>query len=358
MAKKKGKSNNVIKIAIAVVVLAGLVLAVILLVRKFALTTYNDNPTVNGNTAGNLYNKGLYTEADGVVYFSNPLDHGYLYAMNADETKASRLSVETVYSLNACGEYLYYAKDNTANTDSTSIFRGFLLGAARCNLKGKRVVDLNDRYTGTMVLIGNTIYFQDYENNRKKGTTTFDIKAIGIDGKKSKTFASQAIEIAGTTGSIIYHVGIDDHNIYALNTRTGGTTTVVEGNCWMPIVDRQDLYYLDLSNRYSLVKTKINNPEHKEVLVNERISTYNVSDTYIYFQIDDQENSKLCRIRRDGMEEGYEVVAEGNYENINITSRYVYFNVFGSEDTTLRTPVNGPVDVRTLSESVAFDQDK
>ena len=126
----------------------------------------------------------------------------------------------------------------------------------------------------------------------------------------------------------------------------------------MPIVDRQDLYYLDLSNRYSLVKTKINNPEHKEVLVNERISTYNVSDTYIYFQIDDQENSKLCRIRRDGMEEGYEVVAEGNYENINITSRYVYFNVFGSEDTTLRTPVNGPVDVRTLSESVAFDQEK
>ena len=35
---------------------------------------------VNGNTAGNLYNGGLFCEYNGVIYFSNPNDNGRLYS--------------------------------------------------------------------------------------------------------------------------------------------------------------------------------------------------------------------------------------------------------------------------------------
>ena len=38
-----------------------------------------------GNTAGNLNNRGLFCEYDGLVYFSNAYDRGALYSMTPDE---------------------------------------------------------------------------------------------------------------------------------------------------------------------------------------------------------------------------------------------------------------------------------
>ena len=40
-----------------------------------------------GNTAGNLYNDGLFCENEGKVYFSNAYDANTLYVMNPDETE-------------------------------------------------------------------------------------------------------------------------------------------------------------------------------------------------------------------------------------------------------------------------------
>ena len=40
---------------------------------------YNDS-YVNGNTAGNLYNYGMFCEHNGTIYFSNPNDSYRLYS--------------------------------------------------------------------------------------------------------------------------------------------------------------------------------------------------------------------------------------------------------------------------------------
>lgn len=47
---------------------------------------------VTGNTAGNLYNGGLFCESEGVIYFSNLYDDGCLYSMLPDETDIKKLS--------------------------------------------------------------------------------------------------------------------------------------------------------------------------------------------------------------------------------------------------------------------------
>ena len=44
---------------------------------------YNKDGDV-GNTTGNLYNKGLFCEYEGYVYFSNAADANSLYRMKAD----------------------------------------------------------------------------------------------------------------------------------------------------------------------------------------------------------------------------------------------------------------------------------
>lgn len=361
MAKKApSKAKKIITTLITLAVIAGVIGGIYTVWKVLSNTEYNDNPNANGNTPGNLYNGGLFAETDGKVFFSNPLDKGCLYGMNEDETVATKLSEETVFSLNAYGSYIYYCKNNLNDSNSTSILRGSLLGAARCDLDGKGVVELNNKYTGTIVLVGNDTYFEHYTNDHKNSETSYSIKTIGIQGGESKEFSKDGIPLACTVGSTVYYAGTEnDHNIYSMSLRSKAVSTIVEGNCWMPIVTAKgDLYYLDLEDNYSLIKTNVNNTENKTVLVDERISSYNVSDTYIYFQIDDKENSKLCRIRKDASTNEYEVVSEGNYENINITSKYVYFNTLGHKEQTYRTPVNAPVRVTSLSESVEFKDKK
>lgn len=177
------------------------------------------------------------------------------------------------------------------------------------------------------------------------------MKSTGIDEKAPKDLIDKPINISCTVGSTIYYSGVEeDHNLYKLNTRTRQSVTLLEGNCWMPIVyHSRELYYIDLANNYALVKTTVGKPEEGQILVNERISSYNVSDTYIYFQIDDQENSKFCRIRKDAGMNEYEVIKEGNFHNINITPKYVYFQAFNNPQKTYRTSLNGQVRVQSLS---------
>lgn len=349
--KKRIRNISILLILIAVV------FGITILYKNATKTILNDNPNVNGNTPGNLYNHGLFAESDHTVYFSNPLDKHSLYVMNDDETAATKLSSETVYSLNAVGSYLYYSKNNLNDSNSTSVFRGSLLGAARCNLDGSHVETYYDEYVGTLVLVGNDVYFETFPNDKQKKTTSHKVNTIGIEGGKASEYSKTGFSLACTVGSTVYYAGTEnDHNLYSMNFKSKSPVTLVEGNCWMPIVTKNgELYYLDLSNNYALVKTTVNHPTEQTVLVEERISTYNVSDTYIYFQIDDQNNSKLCRIRKDASTNEYEVVAEGNYENINITSRYVYFNVLEHDEETYRTPVNAPVRVVPLSEAVTFE---
>ena len=57
-------------VAIAVLVVVVAVVVTLCLMPEF---TYNDPDTV-GNTAGNIYNGGVFCEYDNKVYFANPYD--------------------------------------------------------------------------------------------------------------------------------------------------------------------------------------------------------------------------------------------------------------------------------------------
>ena len=65
-------------------------------------TTMNNESAV-GNTSGNLINGGLFCEYDGKIYFANPNDNNKLYVMNSDCTSITKLSEDSVASLNVCG---------------------------------------------------------------------------------------------------------------------------------------------------------------------------------------------------------------------------------------------------------------
>ena len=59
---------------------------------------YNES-YVNGNTAGNLYNGGLFCESSGKVFFANPDDYNRLYAMDLNGSNLEKLCNDRIPSV-------------------------------------------------------------------------------------------------------------------------------------------------------------------------------------------------------------------------------------------------------------------
>ena len=103
---------------------------------------------------------------------------------------------------------------------------------------------------------------------------------------------------------------------------------------------------MDVSSNYRLCRYSLSQ-NVIEILTNDRVDTFNVGTGCIYYQRNSSTDPALMRMNLDGSNP--EVIAEGNYENIQLTSTYAYFNAFGEEVPVYHTPLNGPVNVSTFT---------
>ncbi len=321
------------------VFVGGLILLMVLssLLSSLSGRIPSNDISLTGNTAGNLNNGGLFAESGGKVYFSNASDGNSLYSMNVDETEITKLSDSCVSSINAGGDYLYYY---VSSSGSDSGF-GYVVqthGIYRSKLDGKDARCLDRSAVITMQLIGDYIYYQHYNN--KDFTQLYKIKT---DKSENILVSDSIINPAACHDGIIYYNGTQkDHYLYALDTRTDTSSTVYQGNLWYPVYDEGYIYYMDVSSDYRLCRYSLTG-NTVEILTNDRVDAFNVGSGYLYYQRNSQTEPALMRMRLDGSEP--ELVALGNYSNINLTSAYAYFNAFGQEVPVYHTPVNGPVNV-------------
>lgn len=307
-------------------------IAIVLLISiNFSLKKVPDDTI--GNTAGNLNNNGLFCEYNGKVYFSNAYDHGTLYVMNPDETEVKKLSDSVVKYINASDSYLVYYQEAVASEDdlSTIVQNN---GIFRTDLNGKNADCIDDCVCTGLVLVGNQVYYQHYDNNKYTSLYKAD-----LSGKNRQEVEDAIINPHGVSNGMIYFNGTEeDHHLYALNTKTDVINTIWTGNIWNPVVSGNYVYYMDLSNHYGLSRYSLTNNE-VERLTNDRVDFFNIAGSMIYYQTAGKENLALKRMHLDGSNN--EVVHEGAHNNINITSRYVYFNEFSFEVPVYHTPVNG-----------------
>lgn len=327
--------KSIIIVCVVVCVLASL-FAVAILTGKIPM---NDAYMV-GNTAGNLNNGGLFCESDGKVYFANAYDNNSLYSMNADESEMVKLNGNSVASINAGGDYLYYYMESGTNGKGLG-FMGRTAGIYRSEKDGKHTTCLDRTFAVTMQLCGNYLYYQDYSN--KAGTVLSKIK---IDKSEKVEVADYVINPASCVNGQIYFNGTkDDHRLYTLNTATDTITSIWTDDIWNPVYLDGYVYYMDVQNNYRLCR--YNMPENViEVLTNDRVDFFNIYSGYIYYQKSSKTEPALKRMYIDGSNS--EVVADGVYENINITSQYVYFNQFGAPVPVYKTSTFGSVYVSTF----------
>lgn len=310
--------------------------AALILYRNYSNRTIWNPSYVNGNTAGNLYNHGLFCERNGVVYFSNPDDNHYLYSMPSGGGTAVKLCEDIVSYINADDNYVYYVRNNLSSDSSG--FSYFHLDAnslCRYDLKKKKVTVLDHDPSIYASLIGNSVYYIHYDDADASA-----LYRVAIDGSDREMVDKNPYFTCSANGQYFYYNGLEsDHNIYQMDTSTDSSRLIYEGNCWMPSADNESIYFLDCDQNYALARLDLSAPE-PVILVSDRIDAFNVYGDVIFFQRNGADESPaLCRINADGS--GYQEIASGNYTNINVTSQYVYFSQYGNEDVILQTPLSG-----------------
>ncbi len=297
-----------------------------------SLTRFNEDG-VNGNTVGNLYGNGLFCEIDGIVYFANPNDFSRLYKMNVDESDIQIVANDSVYFINADKNYLYYSRN--ANRDYSQM--GFLNvntdSLCRLNRKNADVMILDDSICNACSLSGNYVVYYRYTPE-----TSTELYMVKIDGTEKEMLHHTAIDPRCMVRDKLYYAGIEsDHNLHALNLQTKDSTYVSSLNLWLPMIVNNELYYMNLDDKYRVYKSPFSG-EGAVGLTSYGTSDYNIHGNFLYYQSIKGNPDGLYRV---DMSTGAEtLLAEGQFDNINITSRYVYFSDFYSGET-FHCPVNG-----------------
>ena len=336
MTSKKKKNSGYLPFIIVTVLIVVIAISVSVISKLSNKVPKNPAGTV-GNTAGNIYNMGLFCEDDGKVYFANSYDQGSLYVMNEDESEMKKLLSAKVEFINAGGNYLYYyMADSTTSTGLGFLRR--VMGIYRCKKNGKGGTTLSRDPSLEMILINNDIYYMDY--NKVKGV---HLSKISTDGKNVSDISDSIINPSGVYGDVIYFTNTENnHFLMVLDTVNDSITEYVRINMWNPIRVGNYIYYMDIDSDYRLCRYSLKD-EDVEVLTKDRVDCFNLNTDYIYYQKNDMEEPCLKRMAIDGSSE--EIIMEGNYTAINLTDRFVYFKPFADETVTYKTPAFGSINV-------------
>lgn len=318
------------------------------LVVAFFLVTRPERIPANpegteGNTAGNLYNNGLFCETDSKIYFSNAYDNGALYSMNTDESAIKKLHEGNAQFINAGGNYLYYYQGQSSSGGAGLGYVRGVTGLYRIKKDGRNVKGLSRDAVGCVKLLDNTLFY--LHNTKEDGTT---LHRIETNKTEDEVVINQSISPAASYNGKIYYGGEQkDHNLYSIDVNTNSSSIELNANLCYPIVENGYLYYMDIENDYRLYRLDLANVEAgAQVLTNDRVDTYNVYENVIFYQRNSEIVPALIRMNVDGSNP--EVVAEGNHSNINCTSGYTYFTTFGEDVPVYKTSTFGSVDVGTF----------
>ena len=89
-----------------------------------------------------------------------------------------------------------------------------------------------------------------------------------------------------------------------------------------------DIYYIDNAQNYKICRFNAYTRENVTI-GDERVDTYNTDGNYIWYSVSAEGLPAIKRMRTDGSD--VQVLSEGVYSNISLTSRFVYFAPFSKE---------------------------
>ncbi len=324
-----------------VVILIGVIFLAFLIISYFKSKTYYNDENVIGNTAGNLYNGGLFSEHNGRIYFSNFNDDGALYSMNLECSEVKKITTDKPTYINVDDHYIYYSRVNDTKQGANDGFNNFYSrGIYRINHDNSNLVMLFNGPTGLMSLYGNKILYQHYTT--QTGITFYEVK---INGKDEKKLSDVPLLPASYYDGYLFYAGAsDDHYIHAMNMETKEDTVIYDGNCYMPIATKDGIFFIAVDENYALCYYDLKT-QTRTVLVDRFCTTYNISNdlSTIYYQVDGGENNRICKLDLSTLVT--ETIIDGDYKNIHVTSNYVFFRDYKETNTYAYSPSTGALQI-------------
>ena len=321
---------KVLKRVLAIVIALGIVGGLGYYKYINSVTKFNE-PGTNGNTIGNMYGGGLFCEHGGVVYFANPNDFSRIYTMNPDESNINILANDSVYYINADDNYLYYSRNGNKDYSQMGFLNVNINSLCRMSLRNKKVIILDDANCSNASLAGNRIVYLHYDAD--DATTLYSVM---IDGTEKEQLSKAAIDPACMVGEKLYYSGVErDHNLHAMNLDKKDSAFVNSLNLWMPNIQGNTLYFMNLDENNRIFRSDLggNNPTG---ITSYGSSDYNITGNFLYYQSIKGNPDGIYMV---DLTSGAEtLVAEGQYNHINTTSRYVYFADYFS-GTTFHVPI-------------------
>lgn len=322
------------------------ILAILLvggLIAYFIAQQIPRSPEDVGNLAGNIHNGGYFCEMDGKVYFVNVSDNNCLYSMNLDESEPKRLTSMRVLYVNAANGYLYFYMDSTKKSSNVSGLGSVSnqYGIYRCKKDGSDQTCLLRDFCGEVQLCGEYIYYQ----GKLDGGT---LGKIRVDKQNKAKVLDEMASPACFDKGVIYYTGVaKDHNIHALNTLAGDTVSdVLSGNLFFPVKMGDYLYYMDGTQNYCLKRTNLMNGQ-TEIVIQDRLDCFTMDNQHIYYCHSKELDSTLNRCDLDGSNQF--ILYQGIVNSLNLTSKYLYFKVYGHDEVMYHIPLDGSAGVSVFT---------
>jgi hypothetical protein len=291
--------------------------------------TYSNSEDEIGNTAGNIYNGGLFCEQGNKIYFSNDYDKGSLYSMNLDCTEVNKISDDIAAYINADDNYLYYSRANNKNQNSSDFFTMLNNnGVYRIYHNGTRLKAFTGNPGGFLMLKGNYLYFQAYDAENGLCLYRYNISTV-LD----KLLLKDSVIPAVVTGNHIYYTAASKENtISAIDLSSYTAKTKYQGSFAYPIFQGDYIYYIDMEKNNQIYRMN-RDGSNPTLLVKKNCTTYNISNSgkYLYYQMDAKKDHRICRLDLETMEN--ETLLKGQYKQINVTKYYVFFRDIKNSNT-------------------------
>ncbi len=314
--------------SVLIIILISAILTIFILLFKITSRLPENPADYAGNTGGNLYNRGLFTEDDTYIYFANLADNYRLYRMDKSLENVARLHTDSAEYLNldSASKNLYYSRINyRQNTQGNNAFDLLSMGIYCLNIKSSGLSRLYGNTCGTVLLAGNHLLYQVHGDDG-----SYDLYALPTNKKaaKSALITTEPILPVSFRKQHVYYAGAGtDHHLYTYAPDTGSVSAFAEIDCYLPLAAEGGVFFLSQAHNYYLYFLP-DTSDNATLLIKERICAYNLSPdgSTLFYQIDNGRSNRLCRY--DISSETETTILEGDYKNLNTVSGYLFFTDF------------------------------
>ena len=312
---------------IVIIVLLAAAIAGAVFWGRYSNKVYYNAEGTSGNSAGNLYNGGLFCEIDGIIYFANHKDDGALYSMDTDLSNVEKILTDKVVSINADSHYVYYSRRNYEKENRVVSALNFQdHGIFRMTRKDKKLTMLTEELNGILCLSGNNIFFQQLDRSGN-----IEIHRVSIDKKDTKLLTKEPLIPASVRNGLLYYAGVSsDHYLHTMALSSGAEELVSDQFCYMPVAMPAYIYYIATTDGHHLCRMDYSGGS-KETLVEDFCSTFNITpdERYLYYQIDGGDDNRIVQL--DLVTGFTTTLIDGNYKQIHVTSKYIFFYDFNGK---------------------------